>query len=749
MIIKDKVKDKSIGLGVAISMLAILAFIITTIVSLKSISKAMDKENEIQFSKMTEQSRDILEEEINREFQYLSKIADAAAVYGNVHTDEVYGLIAALEKKEDGVNYIISDMNGTAYISGSEEIDISEEALFQRLISGENNVFTIDSFRPSGKEEAVCIIAEPVMTEEGQIGAVICCRDVNLFKPKIRFRDGGSTYIVNGDGEIILSQGGNEGNITQEGEQLKESDKIANGTDIKEMKEQMQTSKDGILKYDNADTGEKMFVSYSYMGINNWYLVNEIPYRLLIQKDVKIQRAIMLTMLITSIIMVLLGFSIFRLKLQYEKRQKKLASFDSITGLSNRKYIEDFYEKIAAKKGNFAFALFHVNFFRKTNNLFGYGVGSRLLKDIGDILSNRMNENECAARVSKDYFGLIVQFHDSESFEKRINDIFEELGKLEINDGYITYDYSCHYTGAVHIIKEKNELFEDVNNKLYGLIREQGELLCTQWKFYDEKLQEESEHQDELYKDILQALENREFIPYFYPQYHIASKEIKGAEVYARWNHPTKGIIKAKEFIPILEEAGCVLELDMIMLEETCKEIKSWVKQGLLPVPLAVNFSPLNLYRKDFTARLENILNKYEVTPELISLEFKESAIFKHMEIAKPIFLKLRESGFSLTIDGVGMGDTSFYLMEEASVKTLRLDRKMIPRLVDNKNCKIILHNIIEMAKQLDIEVIAEGVETQEQLDSLDQIGCKYAQGSFYGKPCAEAEFAAMIFLDE
>lgn len=448
----------------------------------------------------------------------------------------------------------------------------------------------------------------------------------------------------------------------------------------------------------------------------------------------------------TVLILLLLAVSLLRFKQSTGVKQMQMETHDRITELPNRKFLLQFYEKISSREREYVYVLFHVNFFKRINSLFGYEVGSNLLKDIGVLLKESVNEGECAARASTDFFGLILKNAPEDVLEKRIQELFEKLSQINIKDNYNVFDYKCYYTGGISVLDDKKATLEEMNNRSYKVIFDLGELEQNQWAFYDEKRKEEQQLENELAGDIIRALQEKEFIPYFQPQYNIETKEVTGAEVLARWNHPQKGILMPNRFLPLLEDAGCILELDIIMLEEACRQIKAWMNDGLLPVPLSLNFSMLNLHRKDFVNRVEKILDKYDVNTGLISLEFKKTELFSDMDKAKIVFNELRTAGFKLAIDGFGTGDSSFRIMEEMEVRTIKLDRSLISRIADSKNSRVIVRHIIKMASELNFIVIAEGVEEEEQLEMLEFCGCEYAQGYLFGKPCSIHEFEKLIF---
>lgn len=554
-------------------------------------------------------------------------------------------------------------------------------------------------------------------------------------------------YILEQDGEAVFASN-TEQKLFGADAQLKFSDAaiIGKSKELQQMKEDMRAEEEGSIHYTGREQKTDSYISYSPTGINGWYFVEELPADELQKKNKKVQLMVVIVSVVTAAIFLLLTYTLHKFRRRMEQEQRELVLHDRLTGLPNRKCLIQFYEQISQKEGTYIYLLFHVNFFKRTNTMFGYETGSNLLKEIGSYLKDKTAEDECAGRASNDFFGLILKNEESDALKKRIDALFDGLGRIEVKDKHVTYDYKCYFTGGVCVLNEPEATLEEMNNRAYKVIMGLGELEQSQWAFFEEKQKEEQALEEELSRDIVRALQEKEFIPYFQPQYNIYSNEVVGAELLARWKHSKLGILLPEVFVPILEDAGCILDLDIIMLEEACRQLKAWLKEELLPVPLSLNFSMLNLHRRDFVRRVQNIVEQYDISPALISLEFKNSAVFANMEKATEIFKEFKKLGFKLSVDGFGTGDASFCVLEQIAVRNLKLDRALISRIESNEKSQILIQHIIKLSQELGLVVIAEGVETKEQMEFLQAAGCKFAQGFLFEKPCSMAEFEALIF---
>ena len=243
-----------------------------------------------------------------------------------------------------------------------------------------------------------------------------------------------------------------------------------------------------------------------------------------------------------------------------------------------------------------------------------------------------------------------------------------------------------------------------------------------------------------------EALASNQFKVYLQPKYSLKTLQPVGAEALVRWLHPEKGLIPPAEFIPLFEKNNFVIKLDFFMFESICKQQRMWMAQGLSPLLISVNFSRKHLSHSDFAENLMAVVKKYDVPPDCLELEVTESAVFDNIDVLASVFKALNDFGFKISIDDFGTGYSSLNLLKELPVDVLKMDKEFFNETTLSRRGEKVVESVIQMAHSLDIKVVAEGVETQDQIDFLKKIGCDIIQGYYFAKAMPVEDFACLVY---
>ena len=301
---------------------------------------------------------------------------------------------------------------------------------------------------------------------------------------------------------------------------------------------------------------------------------------------------------------------------------------------------------------------------------------------------------------------------------------------------------------GIYLIEDKTNSIAEMCEKAYIASRKIKGDVINLYQFYDDNIRVEL-LQDKIIEDeMYKALNNKEYKMYLQPKFYLDGKGLYGAEALVRWIHPEKGIIPPNSFIPLFEKNGFVIELDRTIWEQACIYLQERKNKGLNLFPISVNVSRLHLNNDAFISELLLLTQKYQVEPKYLELELTESACYNNEERFKEVIGRLKDLGFTISMDDFGTGYSSLTMLRELDVDILKLDRGFIKDTVDDSKGKIVLQNIINMANQLNMLTVAEGVEFEEQAQFLRNIGCQIVQGFLYGKPVIADEFAK-DFLSE
>jgi EAL domain-containing protein (putative c-di-GMP-specific phosphodiesterase class I) len=241
--------------------------------------------------------------------------------------------------------------------------------------------------------------------------------------------------------------------------------------------------------------------------------------------------------------------------------------------------------------------------------------------------------------------------------------------------------------------------------------------------------------------DMERALANREFQVYLQPKINTSEEKLGGAEALVRWIHPTEGFVPPNRFIPIFEQNGFILKLDDFMLEEVAKQQAKWISEGWQVVPISVNVSRAHFTREDLAEHISEIVDRYQVPHEVIELELTESAFFDDKEMLLTTVKKLRDAGFSVSMDDFGAGYSSLNSLKELSLDVLKIDADFFRGSDSLERGMLIVTEVINLAKKLNMKIVAEGIESREQVDFLKEQECDLIQGYYFAKPMPLSEF--------
>lgn len=410
---------------------------------------------------------------------------------------------------------------------------------------------------------------------------------------------------------------------------------------------------------------------------------------------------------------------------------------DAATGLLSK---EAFFDEAAAYlrhsgARDVSIVCFDVDHFKLFNDLHGLDCGDELLRYLGRALALRFSPDEAQplARLAADTFALCATGIRPECVERILVDISSECpngidaivraGVYRIEDPASPVSIMCD-RAVIALRTVKGSYFDRV-------------------ALYDPGMREALVLEREVVAGIESALREDRIELFLQPKCNIRTGKIVGAEALARWRHPERGIVAPGEFIPLIERNGLVCSLDLRVWEKTAAWIRGLIDEGVQPVPVSVNVSRADIYLVDVAAELHALVERYGIDPSLIEVEITESAYSERPDRIVAAFDALAERGFTVLMDDFGSGYSSLNMLKDINVDVLKIDMRFLDR--DDRRSKDIMESVIRMARWLDLPVIAEGVETREQVNFLLDVGCSYAQGYYYARPMEAAAFEALL----
>lgn len=420
-----------------------------------------------------------------------------------------------------------------------------------------------------------------------------------------------------------------------------------------------------------------------------------------------------------------------------EERIRFLAYYDSLTGLPNRTLISDRIMTAAsiARRHRTKFAVLSLNIDRlKTiNDSFGLPVGDILLRDFAVRLKECIRDEDSVARLAGDEFLILLEdvegANGASSTAQRILDVVQEAFHIDDHQIVITISigisiYPEHGTDANNLIKNADAAMYVAKASGRGLFR-----------FFTPEMNATSAERLLLEHELRQALKNDELIVHYQPQLDLMTNTLSGFEALVRWNHPVRGMVPPNQFIPVAEEAGLIVQIGEQVMRKTCFQIKQWQEQGLPVVPVAVNVSSVQFRQANFLVTVRAALQDSGINLEHLELELTESLLLSNADVVLDVLGELKKMGLKLLIDDFGTGYSSLSYLKRLPVYKLKIDQSFVQGLPSDQDDAAIVVAIIGVATSMHMRVIAEGVETEEQLAFLRGRGCNEMQGYFYSKP--------------
>jgi diguanylate cyclase (GGDEF)-like protein len=419
------------------------------------------------------------------------------------------------------------------------------------------------------------------------------------------------------------------------------------------------------------------------------------------------------------------------------------AHFDPLTALPNRLLFRDrlSQELASAAEGRQRGALLYIDLdhFKKVNDTVGHDAGDQMLKVVAQRLRACVKEGDTVARLGGDEFTIILRGVDTAEAAQRVGariiDTMEEAVNIGGRDAYVRASI-----GITMFPDDGTELDELMRNADLAMYRAK-EVGRSRAVFYDRAMQRMPALAAE--SGLYRALQRREFALYYQPQYSLLDGSLAGLEALLRWQPPREAMRYPGEFVPAAEQSGLIVDIGAWVLEAACTQMAEWCAEGIAPPRLALNVSVHQLRQADFPKLVRSALDRAGIAPGMLEIELTES-VFADEE-GRTALRRLAALGVRLSLDDFGTGYSSLGYLRVHPVQAIKIDRSFIEEVAHNVTAATLAETMITMAHALGKQVVAEGVETMEQLEFLQQRGCDYAQGFFFARPAAVADITALL----
>ncbi len=436
--------------------------------------------------------------------------------------------------------------------------------------------------------------------------------------------------------------------------------------------------------------------------------------------------------------------NLLKLEIQNEKLSD-MTRRDALTGAYLLNYFKEEAQLLLDTCGE-KFAVVYTDFsdFKYVNDIFGYNYGDELLARYGEILRNGLREHEVCGRVSADNFVLLLHYEDRKEIAVRQIEADQEILRFMHSSNHSQLLPTCCGICCVEDVIE--------TLKIDGLLDRANFARKTvktgtnsNYVYYDESIRSHLWEEKDIERRMLTALENREFTVYYQPKVDLHTGKIGCAEALVRWRTQGGTIIPPDRFIPVFERKFMIDRLDQYVFEDVCRWLRGMLDAGKWVPPVSVNVSRLQFNDLNFVDRYVAIRDRYAIPPELLEIEFTESIAFDNSALLLRTVSRLKEAGFTCSIDDFGKGYSSLGLLKNLPIDILKIDSFFFVDGPDHNRDMALVESIVELVKKFNMRTVAEGIESMEQVEYLTRIGCDYIQGYVFYRPMPSQEYEALL----
>ncbi|WP_227867279.1 EAL domain-containing protein [Clostridioides sp. ES-S-0077-01] len=679
-------KSRPIVKNMSVAFIVLFFFSIFAFCYVSNMDRVLEYETKNYLSEISEDSKIAINSKLTSNLNELENISKLLETEDDFDLEKTLRMLKSYNKSSDYNNIGMILPNGKGYAEGVFGTDFSDRDYFKLAIRGKANISKPLIDKTTGKLTKT--YAVPLYNKERIVAVIAADYNVEFISEFLSI----STF------------------------------------------KNMKISDQGVVEV--KDSEKKFYMAYTSLEINNWFIASFVP-KMVVSKKLN---GLMIVTIIGWIILSLLflGIIIYILysKAKSQKTIEKIAYTDSVTGYSNWKKFESDVTNLLRKTSQdnkHAMVIFDIDKFKAINDIYGHKRGNLILKNIADTLNELTDSNETFARVSADNFNILLTYNAKE-------DIINTIKKIMINNELVNLSF------GIYEIKDKAlsvSAYSDRASLAKSSIKNNRDV---NFAFFNDKLREKLLLEDKIEKEMEYALENGQFVMYLQPKYNIKLDKFCGSEALVRWQYTEKEVIYPGDFIPIFEKNGFIRKIDMYILEQACKEIRSLFDKGISPLPISVNFSRVDFLKEDFISKIVNICDRYKIPYSLIEIEITESSMFEDTDTLFNVSRNLQDIGFIVSMDDFGSGYSSVNMLKNIPLNVIKLDRGFFSDDKDADKSQIVIKSIVSLIKQLGIRVVAEGIETKSQIEMLKEANCDIVQGYYFSKPLPVKEFEKLVY---
>lgn len=704
------------------------------------LNNKLKEENTAYLEAIVDTTANVIDRELLSSLDSLGAMADMIGQYEDKSNEEKAAMVANTSLAPRYVRFGVADTSGWTVLSNGAEFDFSFREFMKSSLNGEYAIseVLIDVFT----NEEINVFSTPIYNSDRVLTGVLF-GTVDTDKIRTMLNSSSSkmleskAYIIDSKGNLVVSF---ETPLSELGPKNMLELEFVKQSDYEVLEYNLRNAGTGVFEYLND--GVATTAAYTPLSYNDWYVVIEAD-------SYTINDGYNVIMSETSVMLlaIVVVYAIFILVFihQQKKTQTKLenlAFIDPVTHTYNWNHMLSQVKSLlknCVDVTKYYVVSLDIDKFKLLNDVYGYNQGNKVICNVAQTIKEILGEDECFARYVADNFTIFMRGDTRDSISARLDGLIETI---EDENRFYNFNVSC----GVYQVSDSKTNFSSMNDRANIAKKGVKNTIDNKVAFYEDVMRKTIMEEKEIENDMYFALKNREFLVYFQPKYDSLNNKPIGAEALVRWNHHDKGLISPGAFIPVFEKNRFIMQLDRYVLEETCAVLAKWRKEGRELLTISVNLSRFHLANPNLGNELMEILDKYGIEQKYIELELTETVFLEENGEFINALRVLKSMGFMLAIDDFGSGYSSLKLLKEIPADVLKIDKAFIDQIQDNGKEKIVVEHVANLAKALKMQVVCEGVEREEQVNILKQLGCFYIQGYYYAKPMPVDEFVKNVF---
>lgn len=717
----------------------------------QTLKKNFQQQVEITLREVSEQNAKLLQAKINENMNFLIHIADEIGpkLESNLNNSLKYLEKATKLQKFDNIGIIYA--YGTAYTTNGLMLNVSDREYFKLSMAGQNVITNPLTERFHGKK--VIVFSLPVYIKD-KVSAVLFATystsQMDEIFSNYSFDRRAYSYVARKNGNVIVDS--DYKNKTVPLENLFDSLRtVDNGN--KKMAEELQKSitdgKSGCLKFKNRIY---KYIYYYPAGINDWYIFIFVPINVIDNIfDLILDKTLHVSVINFGSFALLFIFILYY-QIESKKKLAKIAYVDKLTGgdsfekfCIDADYVLKQYSDSPDEKRKTAVLVLNAANFKEINDIFGMAEGDKAIRFMSQTINNITMNGELYARQSADRFYALLYFETKKDIIDRLSYVHESLKKYSILEDK---KYPIEILAGISEIKEKNT---DIN---LAIANADAALKTTEqnsekfYAFFDATIRQSLMKKNAIEKQMFQALQDKEFTPYYLPYYNVFNKSFAGAETITNWIKQDGSIISDFDFNDLFEKNFFITTLDKYIFSKICEEIKTWTDMGIDCGHISMHLSKLNFYNPDSITEFKKIADENEVKTKKIAFEIPADATIENIHTAQDYIYKLKGLGFKIIIKDLKADGYSSFGLKNISFDMIKLNKNFLGGVKENLSSKVI-KNMIHIIHLFNAKVIISGVLDEKEYEFLKSAECDIIQGSFMSAPLKSKDFEKMLVINQ